>query len=82
MQKHLRELFQRVILKERLFWTFPEVKQLLDGAMVTCYQEKGITHDNLSLTDPEHPGKYKKMPILGDLHEVLMRKEECRRISF
>lgn len=58
-----------------------EEKQLLDGAMVTCYQEKGITHDNLSLTDPEHPGKYKKMPILGDLHEVLMRKEECRRMA-
>lgn len=31
--------------------------------------------------DPEHPGKYKKMPILGDLHEVLMRKEECRRMA-
>ena len=57
-----------------------EEKQLLDGAMVTCYQEKGITHDNLSLTDPEHPGKYKKMPILGDLHEVLMRKADVWRI--
>ena len=44
-------------------------------------RKREITHDNLSLTDPEHPGKYKKMPILGDLHEVLMRKEECRRMA-
>lgn len=58
-----------------------EEKQLLDEALVITYQEKGITHDNQSLIDPEHPGRYKKMPILGDLHEVLMRKEECRRIA-
>lgn len=50
-----------------------EEKQLLDGAMVTCYQEKGITHDNLSLTDPEHPGNTKDADS-GDLHEVLMQR--------
>ena len=58
-----------------------EEKQLLDEALVITYQEKGITHDNQSLLDPERPGRYKEMPILGDLHEVLLRKEECRRIA-
>lgn len=58
-----------------------EEKQLLDEALVITYQEKGITHDNQSLEDPGRPGHYRRMPILGDLHEVLMRKEECRRIA-
>ena len=58
-----------------------EEKQLLDEAMVICYQEKGITHDNQSLFDPTKPGGYRKMPILGDLHEVLLRKEECKRLA-
>lgn len=58
-----------------------EEKQLLDEALVITYQEKGITHDNQSLLDPEKPGAYRKMPILGDLQEVLMRKEECRRMA-
>lgn len=58
-----------------------EEKQLLDESMVITYKEKGITHDNNSLVDPEHPERYKEMPILGDLHEVLLRKAECRRIA-
>lgn len=58
-----------------------EEKQLLDEAMVITYKEKGITHDNRSLIDPEYPQQYRKMPILGDLHEVLLRKPECRRIA-
>lgn len=49
-----------------------EEKQLLDEAMVICYQEKGITHDNQSLFDPMCPGCYREMPILGDLQEVLL----------
>ena len=51
------------------------------ASMVICYQEKGITHDNQSLFDPTKPGGYRKMPILGDLHEVLLRKEECKRLA-
>ena len=58
-----------------------EEKQLLDEALVITYQEKGITHDNQSLEDPVRPGHYRRMPILGDLHEVLMRKPECRRLA-
>ena len=58
-----------------------EEKQLLDEALVLTYGEKGITHDNQSLVDLEHPERYKEMPILGDLHEVLLRKDECRRMA-
>mgnify|MGYP001053935689 CR=1 FL=1 len=58
-----------------------EEKQLLDEALVLTYGEKGITHDNQSLVDREHPERYKEMPILGDLHEVLLRKDECRRMA-
>lgn len=58
-----------------------EEKQLLDEALVITYAEKGITHDNQSLEDPKNPGAYKDMPILGDLHEVLLRKAECRRMA-
>ncbi len=58
-----------------------EEKQLLDEALVLAYGEKGITHDNQSLADPKHPGRYKEMPILGDLYEVLLRKAECRRMA-
>ncbi len=58
-----------------------EEKQLLDEALVLTYMEKGITHDNQSLVDQTHPGRYKEMPILGDLYEVLLRKNECRRMA-
>lgn len=37
-----------------------EEKQLLDEAMVLCYQEKGIIHDNQSLFDPTKPGVIEK----------------------
>lgn len=49
-----------------------EEKQLLDEALVITYAEKGITHDNQSLENPDKPGQYKDMPILGDLYEVLL----------
>lgn len=58
-----------------------EEKQLLDDALIITYQKKGITHDNRSLADPENPGQYKEMPILGDLYEALLEKQECRRMA-
>lgn len=58
-----------------------EEKQLLDEALVITYAEKGIMHDNQSLENPDKPGQYKDMPILGDLYEVLLRKRECRRMA-
>ena len=57
-----------------------EERQLLDDAMIKCYFEKGITHNNESLTDPE-TGSYKQMPILGDLYVILKKSPETKRMS-
>lgn len=56
-----------------------EEKQLLDEAMVITYGRKGITHQNESLEGPD--GKYVKMPVLGDLYEVLLEKQETKRLA-
>ena len=45
------------------------------------YARKGITHDNASLADPNEPSKYREMPILGDLYEVLSASAETRRLA-
>lgn len=58
-----------------------EERQLLDDAMIRTYARKGITHDNATLEDPEHPGRYREMPILGDLHEVLAESPETKRLA-
>lgn len=47
-----------------------EERQQLDEALVKTYAKFGISHRNRSLADPA-TGNYKKMPILGDLHETL-----------
>lgn len=48
-----------------------EERQILDEALMRTYERFNITTDNDSLPDPEHPGHYRKMPILGDLHQEL-----------
>ena len=58
-----------------------EEKQLLDEALIITYNRKGITHENQSLIDPENPGCYRAMPILGDVYEVLMEKAETKRLA-
>lgn len=58
-----------------------EERQLLDDALIRTYNVKGITHDNATLEDPEHPGRYKEMPILGDLHEILKQSQDTRRMA-
>ena len=58
-----------------------EERQLLDEAMVRTYAEKGITHHNESLIDPEHPDQYRPMPILGDLHAILKTSPETKRLA-
>lgn len=45
--------------------------QILDDALVRTYQKFGISEDNKSLWDPDNPGHYKRMPILGDLYQTL-----------
>ena len=42
---------------------------------------EGITHKNESLTDPQHPEQYKKMPILEDVYNVLLESEDTKRLA-
>lgn len=58
-----------------------EEEQLLEKAIVRTYANFGITMDNESLTDPEHPDRFKKMPILEDLYNVLYEDEQTKRIA-
>lgn len=58
-----------------------EEKQLLDEALVMTYYEQGITHENESLIESEHPEQYKKMPILEDVYNLLISKTETRRLA-
>lgn len=48
-----------------------EERQILDEAFTITYNNFHITQDNKSLEDPDNPGHYRKMPVLGDLHESL-----------
>lgn len=58
-----------------------EERQLLDDALIRTYARKGITHDNATLDDPECPGFYREMPILGDLYHVLTESPETKRLA-
>ncbi len=58
-----------------------EERQLLDEALIRTYNEKGITHDNQSLEDPETPGQYRRMPVLGDLYGILKKDPQTKRLA-
>ena len=58
-----------------------EERQLLDEALIKTYNKKGITHDNESLADPDNPGHYREMPILGDLYDILITAPETKRLA-
>lgn len=58
-----------------------EEKQLLDEALIKTYNEKGITHDNASLVDKSNPNKYKQMPILEDLYNILIKSHSTKRLA-
>ncbi len=58
-----------------------EERQLLDDAMIRTYNNEGITHDNASLDDPEHPEHYRPMPVLGDLYLVLKETKRTHRLA-
>ena len=58
-----------------------EERQLLDEALGKTYNKKGITHDNESLSDPDNPGHYREMPILGDLYDILITAPETKRMA-
>lgn len=56
-----------------------EERQLLDEALIQTYAEKGITHQNESLQDGA--GRYKPMPILEDLYNLLKENAETKRMA-
>ena len=58
-----------------------EEKQLLDEALIRTYAEKGITHENDSLIDPDDPSKYKTMPLLEDVYNILMSSSDTKRLG-
>lgn len=60
-----------------------EEETLLDKAIVETYLEKGITNDNESLIDPNDflREKFREMPIISDLVEVLQRTPKAERIA-
>ena len=58
-----------------------EERQLLDDALIRTYANLGITHDNATLEDPKHPGKYCTMPVLGDLYDTLKEVPDTKRLA-
>lgn len=50
-----------------------EERQYLDEALMKTYARFGITNKNKSLLDPADHTKYRRMPILSDLHDELKR---------
>lgn len=58
-----------------------EERQLLDEALIQTYNRKGITHNNESLIDSAHPEKYREMPILGDVYDILKTNPETKRLA-
>jgi len=58
-----------------------EERQLLDDALIRTYANLGITHENSTLDDPDDPSRYRTMPVLGDLYEVLKQSPDTRRLA-
>lgn len=58
-----------------------EEKNILDEAIIDTYKAKGITTDNASLIDPEHPDRYKEMPVLGDLYKQLVNNRKAEKLA-
>lgn len=69
------QLIRKIQSIHRFFSLLSEIDpvedQVLDDALVRTYGKFGITEDNESLYDPINPGRYRKMPILGDLYNEL-----------
>jgi len=56
-----------------------EERNYLDSALVDCYGRLGITHSNTSLYGED--GRFKPMPILKDLYEVLRENPDTKSLS-
>ena len=58
-----------------------EEEQMLDEALIKTYSQFGITHDNDSLYADKAHTRYKRMPILGDLHKLLETNPLTQRLA-
>ena len=58
-----------------------EEEQMLDEALVRTYRQFGITHDNDSLYADKAHTRYKRMPILDDLHKLLEANPLTQRLA-
>jgi len=58
-----------------------EERQLLDDALIRTYANLGITHENSTLDDPNDSNRYRTMPVLGDLYEVLKESPDTKRLA-
>ena len=58
-----------------------EERQLLDEALIRTYAQHGITHENASLVSLDNPTRYRVMPVLGDLYDVLIESPETKRLA-
>lgn len=59
-----------------------EELETADEALKNTYARFGITEDNESLWDPDRPGEYRKMPLLGDVYEELEKMgPDAKRVS-
>ena len=54
---------------------------MLDETLIRTYAKFGITHDNDSLIDPADSQKYRTMPLLEDVYDILMESEQTRRLG-
>ncbi len=58
-----------------------EERQLLDEALIQTYNQKGITHNNDSLPDPDYPKRYREMPVLEDVFNILKGNPDTKRLA-
>lgn len=58
-----------------------EERQLLDEALIQTYNQKGITHNNESLLDPDAPDRYREMPVLEDVYNILLKNPDTKRLA-
>ena len=56
-------------------------EQILDEALIKTYARFGITNDNSTLVSSDNPERFKAMPVLGDLYDVLKDNPRAERIS-
>ena len=58
-----------------------EERQLLDEALIQTYNQRGITHNNYSLPDPDCPERYREMPVLEDVFNILKENPDTKRLA-